>query len=523
MKKFTLAMSLLLGASSVAMADANTPPTLSSDEAPKTYVIISYRGVNIGGGAFECGIMNAPETENYVNAIHVGEGEEVPETAFWYFVPGDAENTMFIRNYAAGEDFGVSANPDHKLDWVDYEASWYVLPNGINECGLTISAKNPFEGTSCLDCANWTRNYSSVCLGEWGLSTGWHPVAGDWLGTTWIFLEADPDMDQDELIAAILDAYNDSHFGPLKTNAYEAIDAYIRALPGDLKGGLSAVRTEIENMTAAPGTDLNAIQTQINEMISEALEPALEGLPAAVSGKSFSIENQRRYALRNRENNKFDGAFLCIAEGREFTVEGADVDEETGEVYDPGDTIWTDVKIFNTCADGTLAKCAFTFEPVDGGFKLKNFANNAYVATPNAQASSRVYQTEDADEAGVFTLGLYTSGANSGVVLIAVDPLDPETGDVYEPADPENPTRWALNIDTNGNPLVMYYAADGGSTWALAEVDLSGVEGIVVDAENANAAVEMFNIQGVRVNPETATPGLYIRRQGNQVTKVLVK
>lgn len=523
MKKFTLAMSLLLGASSMAMADANTPPTLSTDDAPKTYVIINYRGVKMDGGAFECGILNAPETENTLNAIHVGEGEEVPETAFWYFVPGDAENTMFIRNYAAGEDYGVTSNPDHKLDWVDYEAAWYVLPNGFNECGLAISTTNPFAGTSCLDCANWARASQAVCLGEWALSTGWHPAAGDWLGTTWIFLEADPDMDQDELIEAILDAYNDSHFGPLKSNAYEVIDAYTRAFPGDLKSGLSAVRAEVEGMTAAPGTDLNAIQAQINEMIEEALAPAVEALPGVVSGNSFTIENQRRYAFRDRENLKFDGAYLCIADAREFTVEGADVDEETGEVYDPGDTIWTDVKVFNTCADATLAKCVFTFEPVDGGFKLKNAANNAYVAIPTAKFSSKVYQTENADEAGVFTLGIYTVGGNSGIVLVAVDLLDPETGDLYEPEDPDNATKWGLNLDTNGNALVMYYAGDGGSTWALSQVDLSGVEGIVVDAENANAAVEMFNIQGVRVNPETATPGLYIRRQGNQVTKVLVK
>ncbi len=42
-----------------------------------------------------------------------------------------------------------------------------------------------------------------------------------------------------------------------------------------------------------------------------------------------------------------------------------------------------------------------------------------------------------------------------------------------------------------------------------------------IDADNANAPVEYFNMQGMRVeNPEN---GLYIRRQGNTVTKVLVK
>lgn len=48
---------------------------------------------------------------------------------------------------------------------------------------------------------------------------------------------------------------------------------------------------------------------------------------------------------------------------------------------------------------------------------------------------------------------------------------------------------------------------------------LSGISNIAVD--NSNAPVEYFNLQGVRVaNPEN---GVYIRRQGNKATKVLVK
>jgi hypothetical protein len=48
----------------------------------------------------------------------------------------------------------------------------------------------------------------------------------------------------------------------------------------------------------------------------------------------------------------------------------------------------------------------------------------------------------------------------------------------------------------------------------------AGVSTVVVD-DNSNAPVEYFNLQGVRVaNPEN---GLYIRRQGNKATKVLVK
>lgn len=48
----------------------------------------------------------------------------------------------------------------------------------------------------------------------------------------------------------------------------------------------------------------------------------------------------------------------------------------------------------------------------------------------------------------------------------------------------------------------------------------SGVVEIVIDE---NAPVEYFNIQGVKVDVENAAPGLYIRRQGNVATKVIVK
>lgn len=44
-----------------------------------------------------------------------------------------------------------------------------------------------------------------------------------------------------------------------------------------------------------------------------------------------------------------------------------------------------------------------------------------------------------------------------------------------------------------------------------------------IDADNANAPVEYFNLQGIRVDAENLTPGIYVRRQGSEVVKVLVK
>lgn len=67
-----------------------------------------------------------------------------------------------------------------------------------------------------------------------------------------------------------------------------------------------------------------------------------------------------------------------------------------------------------------------------------------------------------------------------------------------------------MKIDVMWNNIPINVTFTGKKT--------TGVAGITA---NDNAPVEYFNLQGVRVaNPES---GLYIRRQGNKVTKVLVK
>lgn len=50
--------------------------------------------------------------------------------------------------------------------------------------------------------------------------------------------------------------------------------------------------------------------------------------------------------------------------------------------------------------------------------------------------------------------------------------------------------------------------------------DTAGIENI---ASDDNAPVEYFNLQGIRVNADNTTSGIYIRRQGSNTTKVLVK
>ncbi|MDE7427416.1 MAG: M6 family metalloprotease domain-containing protein [Muribaculaceae bacterium] len=59
------------------------------------------------------------------------------------------------------------------------------------------------------------------------------------------------------------------------------------------------------------------------------------------------------------------------------------------------------------------------------------------------------------------------------------------------------------------------------SARAEVKVDTSAIRDITVDAADADAPVEYFNLQGIRVN--NPSNGVYIRRQGNSVTKITVK
>ncbi|MCM1504177.1 MAG: calycin-like domain-containing protein [Muribaculum sp.] len=50
--------------------------------------------------------------------------------------------------------------------------------------------------------------------------------------------------------------------------------------------------------------------------------------------------------------------------------------------------------------------------------------------------------------------------------------------------------------------------------------DNSGIDAIVNDD---NAPVEYFNLNGIRVNGENLAPGIYVKRQGNKVSKILIR
>ena len=152
-----------------------TFPRLSTDAKRYYYRIASY---NRGG---------------YLTSVGDGNGvEHVAESmaSYWYFTKANENGGIYFHNYTTEQTLGA----DRTMS--DTPGVWYVLPNGVNEEGLSISSTNPISDMSCIDANNYNTGVGA-----------WHPTATDWHGTTWVFAEVDVDAMVAELQAA-RDAFN---------------------------------------------------------------------------------------------------------------------------------------------------------------------------------------------------------------------------------------------------------------------------------------------------------------------------
>lgn len=80
-------------------------------------------------------------------------------------------------------------------------------------------------------------------------------------------------------------------------------------------------------------------------------------------------------------------------------------------------------------------------------------------------------------------------------------------------------------IDKNTVRLYQYVPGALAAQYTfVAPSSSTGIEDVKADiAPEVSAEVEYYNLQGVRVNPDNLTTGIYIRRQGKEVKKILVK
>lgn len=130
----------------------------STDANPKYYVIASY---NRGGYLTNAGVGNG--------ITHVA----LSDAGYWYFEKANDNGGVYIVNKVKDGESKVYVGSDKKASTTS--AVWYVLENGVNKKGFSISSTNPISSESCIDANNYNEGVGS-----------WNPSADDWNGTTWV-------------------------------------------------------------------------------------------------------------------------------------------------------------------------------------------------------------------------------------------------------------------------------------------------------------------------------------------------
>lgn len=156
MKKITTLLLLCTVASSSALAQTKPDVNTGGEAYAKAYVVGSY---NRGGFLTQKGSSLKHTSQSAYN--------------YWFLTDGTAENSVKFINVRTGKgiatDFSVGDNA----------ADLYVLPNGVNDKGLSISNASTLKDKSCIDASNQDDGCGQ-----------YKPITDDWDGTTWVFHEA---------------------------------------------------------------------------------------------------------------------------------------------------------------------------------------------------------------------------------------------------------------------------------------------------------------------------------------------
>lgn len=156
MKKITTLLLLCTVASSSALAQTKPVVNTGGEAYAKAYVVGSY---NRGGFLTQKGSSLKHTSQSAYN--------------YWFLTDGTAENSVKFINVRTGKgiatDFSVGDNA----------ADLYVLPNGVNDKGLSISNASTLKDKSCIDASNQDDGCGQ-----------YKPITDDWDGTTWVFNEA---------------------------------------------------------------------------------------------------------------------------------------------------------------------------------------------------------------------------------------------------------------------------------------------------------------------------------------------
>lgn len=148
----------------------------------------------------------------------------------------------------------------------------------------------------------------------------------------------------------------------------------------------------------------------------------------------------------------------------------------------------------------------FTFKHEVSGYTIKD-SNNRYLGMDASHYSIQMYDNVDAEGANCYWL---VSFAGNGAIIENAG----RTNCKFYCMEYKSQNTWEISV---GDRTI------DGTTYFLPQLYRVDLEAGIQDVElnDADAPVEFFNLQGVRV--AEPSNGLYIKRQGKTVTKVLVK
>lgn len=168
----------------------------------------------------------------------------------------------------------------------------------------------------------------------------------------------------------------------------------------------------------------------------------------------------------------------------------------------------------------------------DNTIVVYNFLNSGYNIPLTVKDKVDVSGEAYVAQSTIAVAGEYVGTDNTRTGYISVELPN---GDTFTPVlNYTGGTQENASVYYNPTFTHVYYYKNGrtnyfitfGSTkyftveWNMGDESESGIEDVVVDE---NAPVEWYNLQGVRVNGENLTPGIYIKRQGSKAVKVLVR
>jgi hypothetical protein len=407
--------------------------------------------------------------------------------------------------------------------WINFDASKYKV------FAIKFIGERPKSG--CLKLSNisvsqtWIKGTDGYSLSEQGWNdlvdtdgnhTYYWTVGGDlWTGNIAI--------DRIEVVIADITSDADKTFTVSSMNWYQSVE--------DLEASLSlAQETAVVNQTTNKGyADLTAAWKAAADgdvlMVNEDQE-----VSERLNSDSRGITIKGADGVKITRKNKNNMLFLSNSKDCTLTLENITLDGNGDE---------TDRNFIEASAGGTVAFNNVTVQNAKStnSLGLVVAKNSGKFALNGISFSNCTTENDNAVEVFVGAHGTTISGNNSANISVE-----------------ENDNAYALTVDgdlTNNDPIMLspygaesfteghqlvkgttdttkfylnsegnqYLEADEEGNLLVVRNDASGIESVGVDAQAAPAVY--YNLSGVKV--ENPTPGFYIVRRGNTVTKEVVK